>query len=303
MSIDIEIKYFTNGKGMRFFTQRWIPSNPRALIFIVHGLGEHSGRYTHVINHFAREGYGVATYDMRGHGLSDGRRGDVERFEQWVGDLHTFVWDTCHRLPNRVPVVIIAHSMGALIALNYAILHPDALDAMILSSPLIGLNLELPKWKRWLFTKLAHIFPRIPVNNEINPDDLSRDRDEVRTYLADPLVTMQLTMRSAIELLNAVGLAMPLAFRVRHPILALHARGDRICSAEATQLFFNGINDTRKKLILYDGCFHEPLHDVVRDEALQQMSSWLKNTLTNLQSHAQTHRAAPAKTYREGGKP
>lgn len=300
MTIDIEIKYFTAGKGMRFFTQRWIPSSPRALLCIVHGLGEHSGRYTHVINHFAREGYGVATYDMRGHGLSDGRRGDVECFEQWVDDLHTFVWDTCHRLRNRVPIVVIAHSMGALVSLNYAITHPDTLNAIILSSPLIGLNLELPKWKRWSFTKLARLFPRMSVRNEINPDDLSRDKDEVRAYLTDPLVTTQLTMRSAIELLNAVGLVMPLAFRIRHPILAIHARDDRICSAEATQRFFNGIDDTRKKLIMYDGCFHEPLHDLVRDDVLKQMSNWLEDTLNDLKIHAQLHHVGSIRGRKEG---
>jgi len=282
MTIDISIKYITNREGTRFFTQRWIPSHPKALLILVHDVGDHSGRYNHVINYFANHGYAIATYDQRGHGLSDGRRGDIDRFGRWVEDLHTFVWETRHEIPPGTPVVLGAMSVGGLIALNYAIAYADYIDGLIIISPAIEPVLEISKWKRWVGEKLVSLMPRLSITMEFDPESLSRDEQVVRDYLEDPLVFQNFSLRTGKYILDAASVVMPLAFRIRHPIMMIHAKEDKICSSEATRTFFERIVEPRKKLILYEGSFHEPLNDLVRGEAFEHMRQWLEENIVHM---------------------
>jgi alpha-beta hydrolase superfamily lysophospholipase len=279
MSIDIAIKYFTNDEGLRFFSQRWIPSDPKALIILVHNVGDHSGRYHHVINNFAQGGYGVATFDHRGHGLSDGRRGDVDRFERWIEDIHSFVNEARQEIPEDTPVVIMAMGVGGLMALNYAICHPDDFDGLVAISPAISMKIEAPRWKRWLGQRLVNLVPRMAVEIGLEPYMLTRDESLMEAYSNDPLVYRDISLRMGREIFNASSMVMPLAFRIRRPILMMQAKDDMVCSSEATQTFFDRIVEHRKKLIMYDGAFHDPLNDVVRDNACNDIRTWLDEVM------------------------
>lgn len=279
MTIDIAIKYITNKDGLRFFTQRWIPSNPKALIVLVHGLGDYSGRYTHVINHFAHGGYAVATYDQRCHGRSDGRRGDVARFGSLIEDLHSFVWETRHEVPQRTPVFIIAMDVGALVAINYAVNHVHEVDGLVAVSPAIRMKLDIPRWMNWFGRKLVRVFPTFSVRPEFDPNFLSRDQEAVEKYINDPFVFHHMSLRTCWNIIDATSVVMPLAFRLRQPLLMIHARGDAICDAEASQQFYDQMTGADKKMLLLDASVHDPFNDIERDSVFREVDKWLEQNI------------------------
>lgn len=279
MTINIAIKYITNRDGMRFFTQRWLPASPKALIVLIHGLGDHSGRYQHVINHFAHAGYAVAAYDQRGHGLSDGRRGDFDTFGQLVDDLHAFVWETKHETKTGTPVVLIGMNVGGLIAVNYAVSHSHEVDGIVLVSPAIQPAITIPPWKQWIASKLTRITPRLGVNLEFDPSDLSRETQAVDEYRADHRVFHNFTLRAMQNLLEESSMVMPLAFRLRQPLLMLHPTGDKLCSPVASRQFFTQVSHGRKTMIEPEGTYHEPFTDTSRFEAFAKVENWIAENI------------------------
>lgn len=286
MSIDIQIKYITNTKGERFFTQRWVPARPKALIALVHSFGDHSGRYAHVINHFARQGYAVGAYDLRGHGLSDGRRGDFKRFDQHVTDLHSFVWETAHEVPPGTPIVVLGAGAGAVIAMHYATTYPRAVAGVVAVSPVLELTVEIGNaLKRFIINRFDGLFPRLRVEYHYTSHDLTRDPEARRAYETDERVFRFLTARAHQDCQEKLKYAMPLAFRLRHPLLMIHAKGDRISSSDASERFFAEVIQEDKKLILLDGVFHEPFNDIARDDALGAVDAWLSSAIVG-KAHA-----------------
>ncbi len=269
--------FFINREGVKFYTSYRIPSDPKALIVVVHGLCEHSGRYRDVADEFSQRGYAVALYDQRGHGLSDGRRGDIDRFGRWVDDLHAFVMESRRRIQRDIPTVVMGHSLGGLIAMHCAIQYYDDMDAIVASAPAIQPTIRVAPWKIKLGTRAARLFPRCTVNACIDPRDLSRDPKAVSSFEEDRLVLRTITLRAGNEILDASADAMQLAYHIAHPILMIQGREDRICSAKATRTFFDNIIHPRKKLCLYDGAFHEPFNDVVRDQVYEDLDRWLNN--------------------------
>ena len=274
MPTRIILDYFLHRDGVRFFTQRVAVAEPRALVVIAHGLGEHAGRYDHVMERFAREGVAAAAYDYRGHGRSGGPRGDVRRFAQWVDDLRTFVWAFRNEVGDGVPIYILGHSLGGLVALHFMASYGEA-DGVVVSSPAIGSMDAVPSWKRRLGGHAARIMPRLKVSAGIDPEYLSRDPAVAEAYRADPLVTTNVTLRAGREIIAVASDAMPLAYLIDRPILMLQGEGDRICSARATEVFYRNIAYPVKKLLLYDGAFHEPFNDVRREEIMDDVAAWV----------------------------
>ena len=279
MAIDIQIKYITNSKGERFFTQRWIPSNPKGLITLVHGFGDHSGRYAHVINHFAGQGYAVGAYDLRGHGFSDGRRGDCESFDQHIFDLHSFVWETAHEVRENTPVVIVGMGVGAVIGIQYATTYPRAVAGLVAVAPTFTPNVGTKGWQRWIGNKIGNLIPRFPVEFTFSPNDLTRDSEAIAAYLEDPHVFQTLSMRAYRSFKEKIKYVMPLAFRLRHPVMIVQAREDRISSAETSERFFEEVIQDHKRIVLLNGAFHEPFNDMARSDAFAAIDGWLDEVI------------------------
>jgi alpha-beta hydrolase superfamily lysophospholipase len=194
--------------GVRLYHRGWAAAHPRAALLVSHGLGEHSGRYAALARDLAPRGVSVYAMDHRGHGRSGGARGHAERFECFTQDFERFRCEVPSLLPPGLPVFLLGHSLGGLIATRHLELHPDAgWRGAVLSSPLLGVEVKAPKWKLALSGVLSKLAPKLPLSNEIDPAGLSTDEAYVRSYREDPLVHGKITPRLYTEMMEAIARA------------------------------------------------------------------------------------------------
>jgi acylglycerol lipase len=260
--------------GRRIFWQAWTPAAPpTAVVVLVHGAGEHSGRYEHVIARLVAEGYAVHAADHRGHGRSDGPRALVERIDYAVADLDRLVVAAGQANPGR-PVFMLGHSMGGLIGLRYALAHQERLAGLILSSALAALE-DVPTPLRVIGQLLSRVAPRAPLI-AIDPSLVSRDAAVVEAYQADPLVHHgKLPARTAAELADAVAAFPGTVGAITLPTLILYGTADGLCPPAGSLMLGERIGATDTTVKAYDGLFHEILNEPERDEVLGDICAWL----------------------------
>ncbi|MBI4238142.1 MAG: lysophospholipase [Deltaproteobacteria bacterium] len=269
---------FAVNSGLRLYYEWWVPRAPRAMLVVVHGLAEHSGRYGALVRHCVARGFGVALYDQRGHGQSDGPRGHFDHVQDLLSDLAQFVQFTKESHPG-VPVILVGHSFGGQLALNFVVRYAKGLRGLIVSSPNIALKMKLAWWKRLCGEQLYRIAPRLRVGNNIDPRWLSNDPDVVRAFEQDPRICRTLTLHAAREIMRNLDVVMALASRIHIPALFLHAGDDRICDPEATRRFFRRVPVTRKRLKIYEGMQHEIFNEVKRAAVFADVEEWLTELL------------------------
>ncbi|HVH11484.1 MAG TPA: lysophospholipase, partial [Longimicrobium sp.] len=183
--------------GVRLYHASWLPEGePRAIVLVSHGHGEHGGRYGELARHLAERGMAVHAIDHRGHGRSGGTRGHVDRFGQYVADLETWRRAVTADVPVDIPVFLLGHSLGGLIAIRHLQTHPEAgFRGAVLSAPLLGIALRPPRWKVALSGILSRALPRLPFSNELDPSMLSTAPGYVEAFRADTLLHPTITPR------------------------------------------------------------------------------------------------------------
>lgn len=249
-------------------------SPPRAVIVIAHGLADHSGRFTHVAEHFAGLGYAVYAYDHRGQGKSGGARGHVERFEQFYDDLGCVVRTAKERFPGR-KLFLIGHSMGGLIVLGYASAHPAAIDGVIASSPCLELRMKVAEFTRRLVMAISRIAPKIALDTGIPAENLSHDKEIVADYKADEIRYPKITTRFYVEFDRAMRDVRAGAGSFSTPCLFMPGGADPICSTESTAAFYEADPCSDKKLVVWDGLFHEIFNEPEKDQVLATADAWI----------------------------
>src|SRR5690348_7450490 len=142
----IETGNFTGKGGLRLFWRAYPAEEGRIPVVVIHGFAEHSGRYNEILQELHLNGFGALAFDLRGHGHSEGKRGFIERFDDYVDDLNAAVEFALQRFKSN-KVIILAHSMGALVSTQFAHKTPEKILGMVLSSPLFGIKIEVPRWK------------------------------------------------------------------------------------------------------------------------------------------------------------
>jgi alpha-beta hydrolase superfamily lysophospholipase len=229
------------------------------------------------------------TCDLRGHGESGGTRGFVRRFGDYLEDLRAVLADATVALaglpgapaasppPQAQRPILLGHSMGGLVALQFALAYPDSLRALALSSPFLGLKLAVPGWKRTLGLVASVLAPKLRMPSGLNPADLSHDSEVGRSYAADPLVTHEATARWFTETTAAQADVWVRAGRVRVPTLMQVAGDDRIVDAAVSQTVFDRLGAVDKNLTVYPGLFHEIFNEAEADRrrVLSDLTSWL----------------------------
>jgi len=164
---------FAGSDGIKIFYRHYQAESERARMVIAHGLGEHSGRYGNVIERVVPKGISVWAPDHRGHGQSGGQRGHVLNFAQYLTDLRQTVELAKKDMPAQMPCFLLGHSMGGLIALNFALRYPDFFDGLVVSSPCLGMVIEVPAVKRVLGSFMSSVWPAMTMGNGLDPRRLS----------------------------------------------------------------------------------------------------------------------------------
>lgn len=289
----------TSRDGLALPTRAWLPDDPvraRADLVLVHGLGEHIGRYEPLAAALAAEGYAVHGYDQRGHGRAEGPRAQVGRFEQLVDDLGDVVARVRAAHPGR-PLVLFGHSMGGVVALRAAQTRVVEPDALLLSSPALRVGGDVPGWLQTLLARLAGPFPDLPTK-PVEVGALSRDPAVVEAYRDDPAVFHgPVKARMATELVRAGAVALadagasvdahasvdaPASADARAatghpaaPVLIVHGKGDRIADPAASEELHRAMAGRDATLELYDEGPHELFNDPLRERVLGDVLGWL----------------------------
>lgn len=261
--------------GVALLYRAWEVDAPRARVRIIHGLGEHGGRYAPLAEALVERGISCYAADLRGHGVSGGRRGHVDRFRDYLADLARLEG----KLPAGVPNFLLGHSLGGLIAVRAAETgQAGQLKGLILSSPALELAGAPPWWRRPAAALLSRVAPTVALSNGIDPDDLSHATGAVAAYRTDPLVHDRITPRLFDEMVRAMRLAADEAPRVEPPVLLLAPGDDRIAATPAALAVakrFAGSLTVRA----YPALFHESLNEVQGAEVLEQVLAWIEERL------------------------
>lgn len=274
---------FKTFDNLDLYYQSWQPEGTvRAVLAIVHGLGEHGGRYLNIVNHLVPQGYAVYALDHRGHGRSPGPRAFVNSWSEFTEDVGNFCQLVAQQQPG-VPFFLMGHSMGGNIVLNYILRHPTShhsagVQAVIASAPAVG-KLDVPPVLAFVSRLLSSILPKLSVPTGLDATAVSRDTAVVQAYQNDPLVHGQGTPRFATEIASSAEWAMAHAAEFRPPLLLLHGDADRLVNVQASRDFFARVPHNDKKLIIYEGGYHESHNDIHQQQVVEDIEAWLETHL------------------------
>jgi alpha-beta hydrolase superfamily lysophospholipase len=258
--------------GTRVLTRHWevdAPS-PRAAVLIVHGLGEHCGRYEHVGDRFAAVGMAVFSWDLRGFGASEGERAYVDRWAQFHDDVEDRLAYVRATVASDLPVVLYGHSMGGLIALGYCVDDRPQPNLLVLSAP--GIDDDLAAWKRAAAPILARFAPRLRIANGVRSSMLSRDRARQEAADHDPLMLGSSTTRFGALAFAAQPRVRAAIDRLAVPTLVIHGLDDPVVPARATEALGALPNVTRRT---YPGVRHELHNEPEGPGVLDDVVAWI----------------------------
>lgn len=261
--------------GLDIYAQSWQPeaSQPLAVINLVHGLGEHSGRYAEWAEWFVAEGYAFLSLDYRGHGKSGGKRGHTDEYLSYMRDIGLLLSKSEELFPN-IPVILYGHSLGGNLVINYAIRFRPAIFALIATSPWLKLAFEPPRLKIWAGKILKSLFPAMLNSNGLVASQLSRDPEVGIQYARDPLVHDKISLTTFFAVMTAGNEAIKNAYRINVPFLLMHGSGDMITSHAASQDLVKNSNDNTTFRLWNDAC-HELHHEPNKQEVFRYALKWL----------------------------
>lgn len=275
----------TGQGGVPIFYRGLIPENPRAVLVIVHGVAEHSGRYIHLMNDMARRGFASFAIDQRGLGQSGGFRGHVDRFEDLTEDVASLVTVARSDFPG-LPVFLVGHSMGGLVVLLTGIRYPNGLSGVVASGPALALQVHVPAWKKALARVVGALAPRFSMDNGIPCEALSHDPEVVESYRNDPMRYPKLTARFYLEFVRAMGEASALAGQMHLPILIMQGGADCVVKPEASRAFADQAGSADKRFIMYDGLFHEIFNEPEKTQIFGVIADWVEEHLAGSERNA-----------------
>jgi acylglycerol lipase len=266
-------------KGIRdakIYYQAWLPDGePKAALLIVHGLAEHSGRYTNVVKHLVPRGYAAYALDLIGHGRSDGARAYVRRFTDCADTVETYLRRVRGWQPEA-PVFLLGHSLGAVIGAYYLLDYPPSLAGAVFSGTSVQMPDNITPAIVLIAKALSTLAPKIKVQ-AIESKWISRDPDVVQAYRDDPLVyTGGIAARTGVELIKAQQRGMAEASRITLPVLMVHGGDDRLTPLAGARAFYEAIGSTDKTLKVYDGLYHEVYNEPEREQVLSDVEAWLE---------------------------
>ena len=263
--------------GTDFFVRCWEPdSRTKAVIVLIHGLGEHTGRYEHVAQAMTGAGYALCGMDLRGHGRSVGVRGHIPTLDIAMQDIREFLIFVTKRYPE-LPHFLYGQSMGGLLILAYALQHKPVLKGVIATSPGLRSPLREQKGKVLLAKILGSLAPNALIVSGLDTGGLSGDAQVIQAYTTDPLVHDRISLGLGKGLLKAADYVWEHAGEFSLPLLLMHGTADPITYAHGSEGFaaLASKNNRDVTLKLWDGLYHELHNEPQKQDVLRFMTAWL----------------------------
>ncbi len=268
---------FEGVKGLKIYYQAWIPESPKAVVQIAHGFAEHSGRYLNIVNELIPLGYAVYANDHRGHGKSEGEINFVDNLDQYIED-QKLLYDIIKEKHQNLPIFLLGHSMGSLIALYFTKKYENLLSGLILSGAGTSTGGEVSGFLKFMAKLFSKIAPHMKIDPNIDAKFLSHDPEVVSGYENDPLVHAEkITTKLGYEMMKALNKLETFVGNLKLPLLMQCGSEDKLMGgAENLKDLF--IMDD-KTAYIYDGLFHEVYNEVEDDrkKVLKNLSDWLES--------------------------
>lgn len=276
MQTDLQTGTLTTSDGVKLFTAHQLPDGePKALVLVVHGYGEHCRRYRHVIDALTARGYAAFTLDHYGHGQSEGLRAYFDNFDRPLVDLKAYVDSFKPQYPDK-PLFVLGHSMGALISLAFTLRHQDEISGLIISGAPVNADANVSPLMVALGYALNRIVPKMPLLNLGDSSILSSDPDVGKAFDADPLTykgNMRVRLGISInETAKAVRERLP---ELKLPLLIMHGEADRMVNPSGSKLAYELASSADKTLRIYPNMYHEIMNERRRDIVLADILNWL----------------------------
>jgi alpha-beta hydrolase superfamily lysophospholipase len=265
--------------GIKIFGKYWPVEQPRAVLHIVHGMGEHIQRYEAVAAFYNQAGIAVMGNDHRGHGLSDGKRGHIPNFTVLLDEVDHLLEESNKLFPG-VPRFLFGQSLGGNVVLNYALRRKPALAGVIASSAWIQLAFRPDAISLMAGKLLKKLYPTFTQPTKLNPMHLSTDPEVGRIYQADPLVHDRITAAMGTEMLDAADYLDQYSGDFPVPLLLMHGNEDQIISYDAAQQFAERVSGD-VTFVPWEGLYHELHNEIRREEVLNTSLQWITDHLNH----------------------
>lgn len=268
-----EKEFILSKDGKKLLVHSWQTGTEGPILAIVHGLGEHGGRYAPLAEVMVNAGVNVFVLDLRGHGQSEGERGHTPSYSLLQSDIEEFL-KYCRAEHNESRLFLMGHSMGGNLVAHY-VKHDTSqeLSGFILSSPFFEVAFEPPAWKVQLAHAVGSILPGLTQGNELDPTAISRDASEVEKYVKDPLVHDRISVRLYLSIIAAGQKLLDDGKSVKIPGLVYHGDADRLVSYTATERFAK--RNPNLTWVPLPGYFHEPHNDEGREKVYEMIREFV----------------------------
>jgi alpha-beta hydrolase superfamily lysophospholipase len=264
-----------------FYIQGWEPEGkPKGVVCLIHGLGEHTGRYEHVGKALNHAGYALFGFDLRGHGQTGGPRGHIPSLEVALSDIHQFIGFQRQNFPD-IPIFLYGHSLGGMLALAYTVQNDDELRGVIATGAGFRSPLEEQKAKIAIAKILGSLVPALTLPSGLDPATISRDPAVVQKYVNDPLVHDKLSAGLGKTMLSGIEYCFTHAEEIEPPLLLMHGADDRLVYASGSKEFAELAGETNPDvtLKLWDGLHHEIHNEPEQANVFRFMIEWLDRHL------------------------
>jgi lysophospholipase len=269
--------FFSSKDGTRLYWRSAVPDTaPSALVAVVHGYGDHSGRYVRVMADLVEQGFATIAFDYRGHGKADGPRADLNTWGDYLDDMEAF-WRKAREVSGGKPIFVLAHSNGALIATHWAAQKPEGLKGMVLTSPFYALAFKPPPLKIFGAKLIRGVLPGLALGNELKPEQLSRDPAWQQETANDPLYLHITTPRWFFETQAAQARLTGLGAAITGPVLFAAGGADPIASTPAAKGFFDTVASSDKTWKEYPGFRHEVMCETGREQVMTDIAQWISS--------------------------
>ncbi|WP_299253810.1 alpha/beta hydrolase [uncultured Aquimarina sp.] len=257
----------------KLFGQYWLPKDCKAITLLVHGMGEHSSRYTdYVIPELLKEHIRVITYDNFGHGKSSGKRGHCSSYDDLMKVID-IVRIKANKITSDVPVFLYGHSMGGNLVINYIIRNNPKITGAILTSPFLRLSFEPPVWKMIMGKIFQKIAPSVTLPSGLDVQAISRVTKEVEKYKNDPLVHDKISPNFSLPIIKAGEWAITMVSQLRIPILLMHGTADQITSYTTSKEF--AMKTDLVDFVSFDDGYHELHNDLEKEKFISIITTWI----------------------------